>query len=185
MNGKELDTVSKEMLAMIAYIKWVGKDVTKTTPQKGIATIQIPFMDRAADPAAGKNIFNEKCQRCHAGDGSGLMNDDSGSYKYPPTWGENSYNVSAGMYRLTRLAAFIKYNMPYLPVQVSPQLTDEEAWDVAAFISSQKRPEKFFSYDWPKINTKPVDYPFGPFADTFSSAQHKFGPFKQIDALKK
>jgi thiosulfate dehydrogenase len=142
-------------------------------------------MNRAADPAVGRNIFMEKCQRCHSADGSGLLNIDSGSYKYPPLWGQNSFNVSAGMYRLTRLAAFIKYNMPYLPVQVAPQLTDEEAWDAAAFISSQQRPEKFFTYDWGKINTKPVDYPFGPFADSFSAMQHKYGPFTAIDKFKK
>lgn len=185
LNGKELDSTSREMQAMIAYIKWIGTDVTKATPQKGIATIQIPFMDRAANPAAGQNIYIEKCQRCHAGDGNGLLRADSTSYEYPPLWGANSYNVSAGMHRLTRLAAFIKYNMPYLPVKVSPQLTDEEAWDVAAFISTQQRPEKFFKYDWGKLNTKPVDYPFAPFADSFSITQHKYGPFKPINEFKK
>ncbi|TRZ75539.1 MAG: cytochrome C, partial [Chitinophagaceae bacterium] len=33
--------------------------------------------------------------------------------------------------------------------------------------------------------TKPVDYPFGPYADTFSEQQHKFGPFEPIVLAKK
>lgn len=185
LNGKELDSTGKEMQAMIAYIKWVGKNVNDTTPQKGIATVQVPFLDRAADPGAGKNLFALKCQRCHAADGSGVLKIDSIGYQYPPLWGDNSFNVSAGMYRLTRLAAFIKYNMPYTEVGIAPQLTDAEAWDLAAYVSSQKRPEKFFPYDWAKLNTKPVDYPFGPYADSFTTVQHKFGPFKPIDEFKR
>ena len=66
-----------------------------------------------------------------------------------------------------------------------PLLTDEEAWDIAAFINSQPRPSKDLSKDWPKISGKPYDHPFGPFADTFSETQHKFGPFKPIDDFKK
>lgn len=60
------------------------------------------------------------------------------------------------------------------------QLTDEEAWDVAAFVNSQPRPVKVFPDDWPVISTKPADHPFGPFGDTFSEQQHKYGPFGPI-----
>ncbi|HWR32811.1 MAG TPA: hypothetical protein VN451_04770, partial [Chitinophagaceae bacterium] len=60
------------------------------------------------------------------------------------------------------------------------QLSDEEAWDVAAFISSQSRQEKKFPQDWSKPETKPPDYPFGPYADHFSEQQHKYGPFIPI-----
>jgi thiosulfate dehydrogenase len=67
--------------------------------------------------------------------------------------------------------------MPFGPTQLPPQLTDEEAWDVAAFIISQPRDEKRFPYDWPKIETKPVDYSFGPYTDAFSEQQHKYGTF--------
>ena len=105
---------------------------------------------------------------------------DSTGYIYPPLWGPHSFNVSAGLYRISRLAAFIKYNMPFGPAQMPPQLSDEDAWDVAAFIISQPRDEKRFPYDWPKIETKPVDYSFGPYADDFSEQQHKYGPFIPI-----
>jgi thiosulfate dehydrogenase len=63
-------------------------------------------------------------------------------------------------------------------------LTDEEAWDVAAFVNSQPRPEKKFIGDWPDLSGKPVDHPFGPFADSFSETQHKYGPFGPIRLAK-
>ena len=74
--------------------------------------------------------------------------------------------------------------MPFGPEQLPPQLTDEEAWDVAAFIASQPRNEKRFLYDWPKIETKPIDYPFGPYTDHFTEQQHKYGPFASIKEAK-
>ncbi len=29
--------------------------------------------------------------------------------------------------------------------------------------------------DWKDLKTKPVDFPFGPYADGFSEKQHKYG----------
>lgn len=64
-------------------------------------------------------------------------------------------------------------------------LTDEEAWDIAAYINSMPHPAKDLSKDWPDISKKPVDHPFGPFADGFTEQQHKFGPFGPIEAARK
>ncbi len=74
--------------------------------------------------------------------------------------------------------------MPFDLALRSPQLTDEEAWDVAAFISSQPRPEKKFPEDWPNIKKKAIDIPFGPYDDKFSEQQHKYGPFIPIKEAK-
>jgi thiosulfate dehydrogenase len=127
-----------------------------------------------------------KCITCNRADGKGQLNSDSSGYTYPPLWGPDSYNVSAGLFRLSRFAAFVRNNMPFGASHQKPLLTDEEAWDVAAFVNSQPRPEILFAYDWPRPHTKPVDYPFGPYADGFSESQHKYGPFQPIaDAKKK
>jgi len=72
--------------------------------------------------------------------------------------------------------------MPQGATFQNPQLTDEEAWDVAAFVLSQNRPHMNVPHDWPDKTKKPVDYPFGPYADNFSEQQHKFGPFTPIAA---
>lgn len=184
LNGTSVDSLSKEMKAMVAFFKWIGKDVKKGVKPAGSGIVEISFINRAADPQKGKIVFENSCQRCHGSNGEGVLFPDSSGYIYPPLWGPHSFNVSAGLYRVSRLAAFIKYNMPFDLTQSSPQLTDEQAWDVAALIASQPRNEKKFPYDWPKIETKPVDYPYGPYADAFSEQQHKYGPFLPIKETK-
>jgi thiosulfate dehydrogenase len=186
LNGNAIDSLSTEMRAMVSYIKWVGQGVTKENKPVGSGIIEIPFLARAADPKQGGTIYQAKCSRCHGSNGEGIMNPDAPGYIYPPLWGAHSFNTGAGLFRITRLAAFIKYNMPFDLVMQAPQLSDEEAWDLAAFISSQPRPVKIFPNDWPRLESKPPDHPFGPYVDHFPEQQHKFGPFGPIkEAVEK
>jgi thiosulfate dehydrogenase len=185
LNGTALDTLSKEMQAIKAYIVWLGKDVKKGEKPKGAGLTELAFMDRSADPAKGEKIYFSKCLSCHAANGEGKMNADNITYQYPPLWGDHSYNIGAGLFRLSRFAGYVKSNMPLGATHDAPQLTDEEAWDVAAFVNSQQRPSRDLSADWPKISGKPVDHPFGPYDDKFDEKQHKFGPFAPIAELKK
>jgi thiosulfate dehydrogenase len=97
----------------------------------------------------------------------------------------HSYNVGAGLFRLSRFAGYVKSNMPHGTTYDKPVLSDEEAWDVAAYVNSLPRPEKDLSHDWPDIASKPFDHPFGPYADTFSETQHKYGPFEAIVSSRK
>lgn len=184
LNGGKLDSLSPEMRAMVAYIKWVGKDITKAAKLHGTGIEELTYMERAANAVNGRSVYINKCKSCHGETGQGLPAPDSIGYSYPPLWGANSFNVSAGMYRISRFAAFVKNNMPYKSATEAPQLTDEEAWDVAAFVNSQQHPKIFFPYDWPSIASKPVDYPFGPYADNYSELRHKFGPFEEIKKTK-
>jgi thiosulfate dehydrogenase len=178
---KAIDSTSKEMKAIIAYMHWLGEGVPKKFKPKGSGIMDIPYLDRAADPVQGKLVYINKCQRCHQQDGQGQKKLDESGYEYPPLWGEHSYNTAAGLYRISRFAGYVKNNMPFGEVEYhNPQLTNEEAWDVAAFVNSQPRPSKIFQEDWPDISKKPVDHPFGPFADSFTEEQHKYGPFIPI-----
>ncbi len=180
LNGEGLDTNSREMQAIVAYIHWLGKDVAKGKKPDGAGLKEITFLDRAADPKKGETIYKQKCLSCHQQDGSGQLNNDKATFLYPPLWGKNSYNVGAGLYRISNFAKFVKYNMPLGVTHETPQLTDEEAWDVAAYVNSQPRPKKNISTDWPKIKEKPFDHPFGPYADGFSEMEHKYGPYQII-----
>ncbi len=183
LNGQPIDTNSREMRAMVAYIRWLGSNVPKDESPKGSGIWKLPFLDRAADPEKGKVVFETKCASCHGRDGQGLPMPE-GARSYPPLWGAQSYNEAAGLFRLSRLAGYVKTNMPFGASYQSPQISDEEAWDVAAFINSQPRPQhRFLDKDWPDIAKKPFDHPFGPYKDTFPESQHKFGPFQAIVAF--
>lgn len=186
LNGKALDTNSKEMKAIVAYINWVGKDVKKGEKPKGSGITELAYLDRPARPEKGKMVYTAKCQRCHGANGEGIANANGVGYTYPPLWGEHSYNIGAGLFRLSRFAGYVRDNMPFQEAShFAPALSDEEAWDVAAYVNSQPRPYKDLSNDWPDISKKPVDHPFGPYSDGFSEEQHKFGPFKPIVSARK
>jgi len=186
LNGTALDSNSHEMKAMIAYIKWVGYAVPKDSIPKGSGIKPPEYLDRAASPEKGLVVYTAKCQSCHGANGEGLMAADAKSYTYPPLWGEHSYNNGAGLFRLSRLAGYVRDNMPFnQATHQAPVLTDEESWDVAAFVNSRPRPSKDLSKDWPNISKKPIDHPFGPYTDGFTEEQHKFGPFKPIIEARK
>ena len=170
------------MRAILAYFKWLGTDVPKKTVPRGTGLYKLKLPDRATDPGRGKEVYVQKCLSCHQADGQGLLAAGGKSYTYPPLWGKHSYNVGAGLYRISAFAGFVKLNMPFGATYLHPQLTDEEAWNVAAFVNSQPRPSKDLKNDWPDITAKPFDHPFGPYADPFSEQQHKFGPYGPIQA---
>lgn len=190
LNGTAPDSLSKEYKAIEAYIKWVGKEVPKGVTPKQTGIYKLPYLDRAADPQKGKLVYQNQCQRCHGQNGEGVMTLNQLEYEYPPLWGEHSYNNGAGLYRLSRFAGFVYSNMPNNEANYDhPTLSVSESWDVAAFVNSQPRPHKDLQKDWPTISKKPIDHPFGPYADGFSEQQHKYGPYPAIiakrEALKK
>jgi thiosulfate dehydrogenase len=165
------------MRAIIAWFEWLGKNVEKGVVPKGSGITTLPFLSRAADPSKGRLVYEKHCSLCHGQEGEGAKHPDSVEWKYPPLAGEHSYNTGAGLFRLSRFAGYVKNNMPHGTDWQDPVLTDEEAWDVAAYINSLPRPVKHFPGDWPDISAKPFDHPFGPYADSLSERRHKYGPF--------
>lgn len=181
LNGKPLSEDSREMKAMVRYIKWLGAGVAKGEVPNGSGLVQLTYLNTPADPVKGKLVFEEKCVVCHGKNGEGVKDTvNTTSWTYPPLWGKDSYNDGAGLFRLSRFAGYIKANMPLGADYNNPQLTDEEAWNIAAYVNSLPRPQKDITKDWPDISKKPIDHPFGPYADGFSETQHKYGPFKPI-----
>ncbi len=185
LNGIALDTNGKEMQAIEAYINFLGSNVEKGKKAEGSGFKDLAFLDRAANPEIGKSVYISKCQSCHQENGQGVFNADQSEYTYPALWGEHSFNDGAGLYRISNFAKYVKYNMPQGVNYQNPMLSDEEAWDVAAYVISRNRPHINVPKDWPDISKKPIDHPFGPYADSFSAVQHKFGPFKPIAFAQK
>lgn len=179
LNGKALAADDRQLQAMVAYIRWVGSEVPKDSIPRGTGIKAPAAMVRAADPVKGELVFTQHCSRCHGTNGEGMREGVASEWRYPPLYGKDSYNTGAGLYRLSRFAGYVKYNMPNdLATADNPFLTDEQCWDVAAYVNSMPRPVKDLSADWPDISKKPFDHPFGPYADGFSETEHKYGPFK-------
>jgi thiosulfate dehydrogenase len=180
MNGRALPADSPEIAAMIAYIGFLTDALPPGMDGRGAPSLAL--MDRAADPARGAEVYTTYCSVCHGPEGQGApQTDGSAGYLYPPLWGPDSFNNGAGMHRIMKAAGFIRANMPFGVTFETPILTEEEAFDVAAFINVQPRPEKAgLDQDYPDRTRKPADAPFPPYADDYSQEQHKFGPWKEI-----
>ncbi len=88
------------------------------------------------DAVRGKQVYANVCAACHGADGLGLAG-SGGKMTFPPLWGAHSYNGGAGMARIATAAAFVKANMP---PGAGGTLTDQQAWDVAAYINAQPHP---------------------------------------------
>jgi len=57
-----------------------------------------------------------------------------------PLWDDDSFNAAAGMAKLAYAAAYIRANMPFGVRYLDPVLSEQQAWNVAAFMISKPRP---------------------------------------------
>ena len=149
MNGKPLPPDSVKLTAIAAYITWLSQNMPPgvEVPWRGIPRL---ISTHQADPLNGKKVYEKKCVFCHGSDGQGTM-------AAPPVWGPRSYNIGAGMARVSVAASFIKANMPR---GWGWTVTDDEAIDAAAYINTQPRPDfPDKVHDWPK-GGKPADVPY-------------------------
>jgi thiosulfate dehydrogenase len=186
MNGSALPMDSPEMMAIASYLRSLGNQyqATGASQRKAVEPTAFKTPARAADLVKGEAVFDARCRICHGEDGQGLLaaEDRGKGYLFPPLWGPDSFNNGAGLHRVLTAARFIKARMPL----GDATLSDDEAFDVAAFVNSKPRPEMTnLERDYPDRSVKPVDNPYGPFADDFPLEQHRFGPFQPIEAYYK
>jgi thiosulfate dehydrogenase len=173
------------MSAIQAYMFWLSQGVPVGTMKlegRGLAKIDRKMIKtQAADPVKGEVVYANNCAACHGANGEGIKNEGKANgYMYPALWGtEDTYNKGAGMYRVLKAADFIKYNMPLGATKEAPVLTDEEAYNVAAFINmdSHYRPEKINRpNDFPDAVVKAPDV----YRPGVESKEHQVGPFGKI-----
>ena len=129
---------SKEVLAVTAYLTWLGRGyavgANPSWRNKNAIAADKLIPVAKLDVDAGSALYSERCASCHGQDGQGVQ---IGDKKAGPLWGDGSWNDGAGASRVYTLAGIIRYSMPYL----NPgSLTDEEAQQVARFITSKPRP---------------------------------------------
>lgn len=184
MNGRALPADGKEMKAMLAYIQYISTGIPVGKAIEGRGSAAMPLLTRAASPRRGAAVYKRICVACHQPDGQGKRTGvagDAKGYLFPPLWGPDSFNNGAGMHRLIASASFVHANMPVGTTYAGPALSEEDAWDVAAYINAQPRPAReHLDRDYPNRARKPVDAPFPPFLDSFSLEQHRIGPYQPI-----
>lgn len=127
---------SPVMESLISYMEWI----TLQWRREGLPPSPEEFPQIAAlegNPESGRMTYIQKCSYCHNADAEGVY--EGGKYIRPALVGPNSFNACAGMAEPKKFARFIKANMPY---GSGGLLTDQEAWDIAAFIDGECRPGK-------------------------------------------
>jgi len=182
-NGKPLPLDSREMVALLSYLKWISGFVPQNKVFKGAKNLEISFPKRAASSERGSELFQLHCQRCHGTEGEGKLQVNNITYVYPPLWGEKAYQPGSSMHRIIKQAQWLKANMPFDKATWDrPFLSDEEALDIAAFVNDDNihRRPSVKSFDYPHPDEKAIDYDRGPFIDHFTATQHKLGPYQPI-----
>ena len=136
MNGRALPDDSRQMSALLAYMRFIGEPQAAPRPTAEPAPL-------AGDAARGAEVFAAVCAACHQADGLGQRmgsRNDGRGYVFPPLWGPDSFNAAAGMALDRNLVGFVRRNMPRGVDPQQPQLTLQQAWDVAAYVRSKPRP---------------------------------------------
>lgn len=207
MNGYRLPAQSKEMIAMKTYIHWLSEGIpvgAGNVPGRRITKVDRKMVkNQAADPVKGAAVYAMHCASCHGDNGQGVPRMDAENkldgYIYPPLWGtDDTYNTGAGMYRTLKSADWIKTNMPKGTTANSPILTDEEAYNVAAFMNqdSHYHPIKLNRYkDFPDPKVRVPDHDVkGTYGENgeiiypdagVPRERYKVGPYKGIIKSKK
>lgn len=148
MNGRALPATSTALRDIVAYFAFLSRGVPVGARVEGQGLPKMTPL--TSNTTHGQMLFVTQCARCHGANGDGGV--------APPLWGNRSYNIGAGMARLRTAASFIRHNMPF---DRPSSLTDQEAFDVAAYINAQPRPDFIGKEnDWPNGDAPPdVAYP--------------------------
>lgn len=135
-NGTAPPADDRILTALVSYFYWMATGLPVGIKPKVANYPPLPDPRLLPSRERGAKVYAANCALCHGEDGQGRA--AGGEPAFPPLWGVHSFNWGAGMHQLDKAAAFIKRNMP---LGVGDTLTDQEAWDVAAYMNSQPRPQ--------------------------------------------
>ncbi len=132
-NGTRPPNGSKVPVAIAAYITWLSEGTPlKMNPANPLGPNHISLLDEPPTPPSverGESLYMDRCSSCHSDDGLG--SDDG-----PPVWGDQSFNDGAGLAAVQKMASWLQVAMPL----DDADLTDQEAYDIAAYVNSHDRP---------------------------------------------
>lgn len=149
MSGRPLPVGSREMQDIIAYLAFISTNVPVGASLKGEGMPKLQKL--VGDTASGNSIYSQTCAVCHGAEGQGQPG------TIPALWGPLSYSIGASMAREERAASFIRH---FMPLTTPGSLSDQQAYDVAAYINSKPRPDSpGKNQDWP-AGGAPADVPY-------------------------
>ena len=152
LNGKRLPSDAPEMTAILTYMQWLSREVPTGQSVAGRGFLRLQS-EKPASATRGAPLYAEHCANCHGQQGAGRGSVGTADF-VPPLWGPKAFNIGAGMARLNNAAAFIKANMP---LGNGGTLDDQSAYDIAAYVIKQPRPDFARKLqDWPQ-GGKPPD----------------------------
>lgn len=137
MNGKAPPYGDPVLVALESYSKFLAQGAPVGVVLPGQGYPELPKPASPPDRVRGQQIYQANCAMCHGADGQGQKARD-GETVFPAVWGPRSYNWGAGMGRIDKAAAFIAANMPF---SKGGSLSEQQAWDVAAYIDGKPRPQ--------------------------------------------
>ena len=130
------------MEGFLSYMHWLYEQSQSMHLCNTVPNGYPPISTSTGDPIAGHQVFIQKCAVCHRLDGQGRY--ENNTYFRPALWGPHSFNQAAGMFSdPAYLAAFVRWNMPLM---AGGELTDQEAWNLEAFIHSKRANRKVQRY---------------------------------------
>jgi thiosulfate dehydrogenase len=149
MNGKPIPVNGRDMHDIVTYLAFLSTGFPVGVEMEGQGVPAIETLK--GDSARGRAMFATTCVACHGADGQGTA-------AAPPLWGDKSFNIGAGMGRINTAARFVHKLMPRDRPGI---LTPQQAYDVAAYITSRPRPDfAGKENDWPHGGAPPdVAYP--------------------------
>ena len=146
--GSKLPVDSREMQDIVAYLAFISRGVPTGEHVKNEGMPTMPTL--VGDSTRGRTVFVNNCARCHGNGGAGMGT-------IPSLWGSQSFSIGASLARVERAASFVRYNMPF---DHPGTLTDQQAFDVAAYMTSMPRPDlPGKELDWPNGGA-PDDVPY-------------------------
>jgi thiosulfate dehydrogenase len=153
--GSRLPVDSREMHDILAYLAWLSRGVPIGEGMRLAGANGLPSMPELdGDTTRGRNLYASKCASCHQPTGEG---NPALTPAIPALWGPKSFSVGASMARRSKATSFIWHNMP---LGLGKTLTQQEAADVAAYVTSQPRPDSPGKEgDWP-TGGAPRDAPY-------------------------
>jgi thiosulfate dehydrogenase len=147
--GRKIPTDSREMTDIMAWLAFISTGVPAGADVKGTGMPKMPKL--SGDTARGAEVYRTICTACHGPEGQGMPP------AIPALWGKGSFSIGASMAREERAASFIRH---FMPQNNRGSLSDQQAFDVAAYINSRPRPDSpAKGKDWP-LGGAPADVPY-------------------------